>query len=362
MDSVRFFAAFIVFVSHASSHQFTGNLPFFWRFMPYGADAVMVFFVLSGFVIAFVASGKEKNIDKYFVSRFARLYSVVLPALLLTVTLDLIGSQLSYDQLYTDWGYQASEPVARFFANLLFVNQLWFLDIRPFSNVPFWSIGYEFWYYVIFAVWFYMRGRSKYVLLLLVSFLVGPKIILLLPIWFLGVLVYKVTSSNRVSETYGWMLFMSSVILYSLYLLSGGHQYVFEQSKLLLGPDILSQLGWSKKFASNYIVGMLVAVNFIGFSAISHRFFFLDYFAKPIRYLASYTFALYLLHYPLLTFFSALTFDPETNRTEPTIVVAGTVFFVWFLGGITEKKKGSYKVLFEKIWLFVKNGRTKNVP
>ena len=78
---------------------------------------------------------------------------------------------------------------------------------------------------------------------------------------------------------------------------------------------------------------------------MSHRFDkVLNFFSKPIRYLASYTFILYLLHFPLLQFFSALTFNKETSQTNPTIVMLGTLIVIWSLGRITEKQKTTTNV------------------
>ena len=88
LDLVRFLAALMVFVVHANYERFTGGLPLLWHFKDLGNDAVMVFFVLSGFVIAYVAAHKERTIEEYAASRFARLYSVVVPALILTMLLD----------------------------------------------------------------------------------------------------------------------------------------------------------------------------------------------------------------------------------------------------------------------------------
>ena len=55
LDALRFLAAALVFVVHANYSQVTGGMPVLWRFAGLGNDAVMVFFVLSGFVIAYVA-------------------------------------------------------------------------------------------------------------------------------------------------------------------------------------------------------------------------------------------------------------------------------------------------------------------
>ena len=89
-------------IVHANYDRFTGGLPVVWRISHLGNDAVMVFFVLSGFVIAYVANSKEKTIESYFISRFARLYSVVLPALILTIIFDYFGSRIAYE-LYDSW-------------------------------------------------------------------------------------------------------------------------------------------------------------------------------------------------------------------------------------------------------------------
>lgn len=57
LDALRFGAAFIVFVSHYAAGRYSGGL--FWQVMDYGRIAVLVFFVLSGFVIAWVTEARE---------------------------------------------------------------------------------------------------------------------------------------------------------------------------------------------------------------------------------------------------------------------------------------------------------------
>ena len=52
LDLLRFLAAAVVFAGHAYPQRLTGGVPALWRFWSFGNDAVMVFFVLSGFVIA----------------------------------------------------------------------------------------------------------------------------------------------------------------------------------------------------------------------------------------------------------------------------------------------------------------------
>ena len=98
----------MVFLVHAQ-YERTGGLSFAAPLANLGNDAVMVFFVLSGFVIAYVADKKEKTFHDYALSRLARLYSVAAPALALTVVVDYVGSRIDYS-LYTGWDFLTDHP------------------------------------------------------------------------------------------------------------------------------------------------------------------------------------------------------------------------------------------------------------
>ena len=63
----------------------------------------------------------------------------------------------------------------------------------------------------------------------------------------------------------------------------------------------------SRKFLSSYVIGLCVAANFIGAVTLApHLSRIPAWLEQPIRYAAGLP-ALYLLHYPLLQFFAALT-------------------------------------------------------
>jgi len=91
LDVLRFGAAFAVFTSHFG--RFSGGM--LWQMEPYGRTGVMVFFVLSGFVIAWVTETRERSIDEYALSRVARLYSVIVPAFILTAVVDHVGMAIN---------------------------------------------------------------------------------------------------------------------------------------------------------------------------------------------------------------------------------------------------------------------------
>src|SRR5580704_14604047 len=78
LDFVRVLAALAVVLNHAADQQTGGQ----WMKIPaIGPDAVVVFFVLSGLVIAYTTPSRHASALDYFATRLARLWSVLLPAL-----------------------------------------------------------------------------------------------------------------------------------------------------------------------------------------------------------------------------------------------------------------------------------------
>ncbi|MFL5255352.1 MAG: acyltransferase family protein [Rhodopila sp.] len=89
LNLMRLVAAALVFVSHASFRQVSDKL--LWQIGDFGQQAVTVFFVLSGFVIAYVTHQRETDAGTYALHRAARIYSVAIPTLLLTLMLDSVN-------------------------------------------------------------------------------------------------------------------------------------------------------------------------------------------------------------------------------------------------------------------------------
>jgi peptidoglycan/LPS O-acetylase OafA/YrhL len=346
LDFVRFMTALTVFVVHANYQRFTGGLPVLWQLKDLGNDAVMVFFVLSGFVIAHVAATKESTLQEYAASRLARLYSVVVPALILTLTLDAAGSVLD-PSLYSGRWYEYDQPLQRVLAGLTFTNELWFSYTRPFSNGPFWSLGYEPWYYVLFGAAFFLRGTARYVAVTVVCLLIGPKILLLMPVWLLGVWAYHEASRPRLSAKQGLMLMIGSAGLYLFFRLNDGPDHLLDLTREWFGPDVLhDKLSWSRKFLSSYLIGICVALHFIGAAALApHLKRLPQVLERPIRFSAGLTFSLYLLHYPLLQFFSALVPTLGMQEHRAAFVGVGVLAVVALLGPAIERQKAPLREL-----------------
>src|SRR5438105_10787083 len=138
LDMLRFGAAFTVFVSHYADGRFSGGL--FWQMQPYGHTAVLVFFVLSGFVIAWVSETRERTLEEYGLSRVARLYSVIIPAFVLTAALDSIGKAIDPRLYGPEWGHNVAHPVTDYALSAVFLGESWTIRVLPGSDVPYWSL------------------------------------------------------------------------------------------------------------------------------------------------------------------------------------------------------------------------------
>src|SRR5579872_6203411 len=127
LDLIRFSAALMVFMEHFRERtkrglfEFWKDHPFAYNHLfPYSQTAVIVFFVLSGFVIAHVLATRENTPLEFAASRFARLYSVLLPTLILVAGTNYLET-LKYPHAFDAYG----DRVTVFFSYLrtwLFVN------------------------------------------------------------------------------------------------------------------------------------------------------------------------------------------------------------------------------------------------
>jgi peptidoglycan/LPS O-acetylase OafA/YrhL len=338
LDIVRFTAALLVFLFHANDPEF--HATFLDPVGRFGRDAVIAFFVLSGFVIAMVANNKENTLEVYLISRFARLYSVVIAALLLTVVADAIGQAID-PSVYESGHYQGSQPWIRFTTTLFLVHEAGLWSWHPFSNAPFWSISYEFSYYLIFAAFFYLRGYRRLAWGTAMLLLAGPKILLLLPVWMLGVGMYYLGNRIQIGNVIAGLLFVVPVIIYLVFHVDIAYQFALLTSALF-DVDTLGRLSYSIRFLHDYVIGILFTLHLAGALFLTRNIAFVIPVAveRPIRYLAGMTFSLYLFHFPLLMLGTALF-------NNGIVIVLMALLVVALLAPITEGRKDDWKRLFE---------------
>jgi len=334
IDCLRLVAALIVMLSHVSWNKLSGG--FLWPVQPYGHAAVVVFFVLSGFVIAYTAETKDHDLNQFALSRMSRLYSVILPALLLTLIADRIGQAIGPD-IYA--GESESQPLLRLAAAGLFLSQSWWSDTTLLSNHSYWSMPYEFWYYVIFAAAFYLSGWKRYALSAGAMLIAGPNILLMLPIWLLGVLAYRLSRRVQMPKLPAAGLFTATLLVMALSeYLADGRGLLTRQYSTHYPPGFAAfDYGLAALLAANILASCSLALPFGRWAAVA------------IKKSAGYSFSIYLYHLPLLYLCAALLPAAWPVPLRGASMLAMTMVAIVALGSVTENRKEELHRLFARI-------------
>ena len=303
LNLLRAGAAFVVLMSHWAYPRFTDGRWAWGRDYNLGSDAVVLFFVLSGFVIAYAAYEKDTCFSAFAFARGTRLWSVALPAILLTYGLDQLGVYL-WPESYAGWWYAPQELGTMLVLGLTFSNEWIGLATRLGTNGPWWSLSYEVAYYALFAIAFYMGGVRRVVLLTLCALLVGPVILLLMPCWLMGVWLYRRVTSNDVPDPgLGKYYAVLPVVFYGLLQAFGLPMHLMVLTEVIVGPDLPILLRFSDEVLWNTLLAFGVTLHLWGMASVlrSHD---LRQLSRPVAWVAGGSFSLYVVHYPLLQFLS----------------------------------------------------------
>ena len=337
LDLCRFVAALVVVFAHLIHFDIaTGE----WiKWLPYnGRDAVILFFLLSGYVIAFTTEKKKSDLREYIISRATRIYSVVIPVIALTVSLDLIGLQFNPEN-YTGL-YQYEKLYIYIPFHLSFLGEIWTLSEQPFTVPPYWSLGYEVWYYVLFAALFFYSGIKRVIIFTVLLAFVGYKLWLLFPLWLAGVWLYKNHGRWKLAPWLANCVFVGSFLGYVLFKQLGVDHYLLALGKHIWPFESLP-LGSAQKYLSDYAVCCFVLLHL--YAAKYVNLTWITRFKKPIVMLASYTFTLYLIHAPIMkTIEHNMVLKTDSIYTSIVILLLVAIA-TWGLGLLTEQRKHKFK-------------------
>lgn len=339
LDALRFLAATTVLLGHLSGQRFTGG--WLWQLRPYTHDAVMVFFVLSGFVIGYVTHVREENMLKYGISRLARIYSVALPSLIVTFCLDGVGLWMNAP-LYPMLDGGTHFPFANYVGSVIFLNEVWDLDFFPGSNIAYWSLGYECWYYAIFGILLFVRPPWNWLGGALGLALVGPRVASLFPLWCLGVAAYHLCARARIGPRTGIALTFAPALLW----------FLFELSPVADGqrPGITAAGEVSADFLRDYGIAVAIALHLVGARIFLERIRIGQRMLGVTRFLANRTFSIYILHVPVAQFLLGFSVWQPGSWPGRLFSVCGTIGMIFLFAEITECRKGPWKAMFTRIF------------
>jgi len=338
LDALRGLLAVYVAIGHCRWLLWAGHANWLatphepWEAVPayasavfrYGREAVMVFFVLSGFFIHYHAArpgGKPIAAPAFYRRRWHRLAPPYFFALAVTAILDATGrmwwpmlyhaqtGDALLDQTFAAGGYSAASVAP---ALVLLPTSLG----RDFgSNGPLWSLAYEAVYYAAYPLWWWLRQRSALVAFAGIPLLCSAVPLLPFdgfaasvashyPIWLAGALIAErfAKAGTSLGEVWwGIVMFVAGAVLH----VSGGGRLL----PALVAP-LLFGCGAVMLFAAASFPARLTgAAEYLG--------------------LRSYT--IYIVHFPLLALVSAWVIQSYGGRPlHGWLALAGVVVCVSF--------------------------------
>jgi peptidoglycan/LPS O-acetylase OafA/YrhL len=356
LDVLRGAAAIVVLLGHAGQGFFSQGLP--W--MPKVAhEMVVIFFVLSGFVMSYVVSRGRSHWQDYLVARFSRIASVAYPALVVTIICDFIGRRIApdfYAEIARSGGYWG-----RILLSFFFLQQSGPLAASPGSNTPFWSLAYEVWYYIFLGLWLFVPGqRRRAALLLLGAVVAGPKILLLMPVWLLGVFAHKLSLRNAPWIGFSGFLFVVTTVLLGAILTGHATGYGY-QGDWQAGPPLFFSAG----YLVDYVVGLLVAVHILVADQLM-KYWRCEQVSKPVnritRYLADRSFSLYAFHMPLLYLVAVSLPYQKDNPLQVAAMLCLVIFIVLALHWVTEKRRPAWQQTAQRALRYFEGLRSPASP
>lgn len=291
-----------------------------------GHEAVMVFFVLSGYL---VGGSVLKRIQAhrwhwkdYILRRLARLWIVLLPALALGYGLDVAGAHIfaGTASIYSSPAGQPYVPSADIgslyepivvLGNVLFLQTLWFPTVG--TNQALWSLSLEFWFYMIFPMFALglnrthaLPVRAAYLLVgAAMLALAGGHISFLFLIWTLGASISVVP-----------LRLPKSVAIWG---------------SAVLGLAVLGLFAAAKQYFRNvYLCEATIALAFCSLLYLLHHQASVRSanYARTARFFSQFSYTLYLVHLPILVFICAWVNNPWhfLPKTPLTVALFGSVF------------------------------------
>ena len=368
LDLIRGCSALIVCIGHLRNSilvDFNGLdhpnivVKIFYAMTSLGHEAVMVFFVLSGYFVggSVLRFGINFSWRTYLALRLIRLWVVLIPCLLITWCIGVVLEHYSPGVLmganYAIWHSgpktgMYSADVGTFLSNVFFLQTI----ISPIfgANSPLWSLANEFWYYILFpllAISVGFVGSGKY-FFRAIALLLAMVIIWWLPneilfgfiVWLMGVIVYLVQSKiQNIGLNYSRVLVLLASILFCFSLAYSKSVSLIKI--FVIDPDIAVGLAFA------FLCLMLTYRPFLKISW--------PLFSNLTRDISEMSYSLYLSHFPIVILIASIIYGSKKFVPDWLVMIQ---FLGWF--GMLVGTGGVIWWLFESRTTWVRNKITSS--
>jgi peptidoglycan/LPS O-acetylase OafA/YrhL len=337
LDLLRFLAALTVVIAHTRGTVFveygaligsekTWIVTAAYAFTRVANEAVVLFFVLSGFlvggrVLERIHAGSFRPTD-YAIDRSVRILLPLIPALVLTAIV-----RLTID---------GSIHVSHLLGNLVFLQGVFFPVFG--GNAPLWSLSYEVWFYVLaWAIGMISIDKEFHLvascLVILVAAIFTSLASVYLFCWLIGAFAYI-----RRPKSFSITALLTSVLF-----------CIYGVVAIQLGSDSISvSVDVLKRFVPSLDVSRIIltvglamliqqAINFVPKSGFAHRF---DSMGTA---LAAFSYTLYLTHFPILQLMEFYGLHQANHITVTSIgiflsTIIACLFVAWLLYLLFERQ------------------------
>ncbi|WP_040764231.1 acyltransferase family protein, partial [Novipirellula maiorica] len=286
LEALRGAAAIYVVIYHANFFSQSIIAPLFSM----GPEAVILFFILSGFVISHSSENRLRlpgGTATYLVHRFRRIYPLFLFSLFFAYSIQCVVHQkLLSIEIYSLVG------------NLLMMQDLAWMKAGSFcnsycENAPLWSLSYEWWFYLAFIPVLKIAQRLQYSVALTLSF-VGSLSYAFIPsqiglfagyffLWWSGVeLARQYRSETKVSFSGQWKTLLGLLLLGAAWSLP----VVLAASR---GDQL--RLGFEPIIQVRHVIAAIAFVS-VGIAWYQWRMIGFKQLLGPLRYAAPISYAL----------------------------------------------------------------------
>ena len=298
LEALRGLAAFYVLLHHALPHKYMLGGFNLYNFFRLGQEAVILFFLLSGFVIKYSFSmSSDKSFKSYFFKRFFRLY---IP-LTIVMVIGYIIVSLKQNQLIPI-------ELSHLFGNLLML-QDWadakpHIIVDPFlGNNPLWSLAYEWWFYMLFypLVTFIkgdsLRNRLVFCISILASvvYITQPyfpvRIIMYFSIWWAGAMLAECYLNKSVIKYRDMLLPTMSLLAIVIALSVDVYLTKLGNEKITFGYHPLLEL-------RHFTWALMVIIGAIYWRSKDWVFF--NYLVRPFAIIAPISYTVYILNWHVM--------------------------------------------------------------
>ncbi len=332
LDVLRGGSALVVALSHLQLFGILENQ----SSLPQNAhDAVVVFFVLSGFLVAYACTSKpERGLAGYALDRASRILSVAVPILAVSFLAALLG------WIAPKPGYQVDKAWIYFPFFLSFLNQSWGFREIPLDLYPWWSLPFEVLYYCVFGCAFFLRGRLRWIFAGGFFLLMGPRLWMLFPVWLCGAAVMAVLHIQP-SRAVGFACVFVPLIILILFKMFNLDHAIHYWTLIPWGYNGNARpFGNASYFLADYITGPLIGVHLYGVAHMLRRF--PQWLMRPVQMVAGVSFTLYLLH-PLIYRIMTDSFGlKNTSFTNAMLVFSFTILCCFVVAPLTEYRRKTW--------------------